>query len=166
MLRRRATKIGTIDGYTVIEMLIALTLLVTAMIPLAVMLSTSLKTTVKTSNDMRAREIAASEIDRVKGLKFDAVGISTAVKTFTVASNGEQVKPEPGYPGIAAGPTSVQLAGGRTYDVYRDVRKAVNSSKTTATATKKVVVKVQWETPAPGGSTELSTFIGPTDMAN
>ena len=113
---------------------------------------------------MHAREVAASEIDRIKSLNFDGVGISTATKTFSQAAVSEQVKPETGYAGVTDGPVTVPAADGSNFTVTRNIIKNVNSSGTVAAETKKVIINVSWSNPEPAGSIELNTILGPTDM--
>ena len=153
-----------VGGYTIIEVLVALTLLLTAMVPLAIVLSTGLRATVTTNTRMQARELAATEIDKTKSLKFEAIGIGSATGKFATASNNAQRAPETGYAGLAAGPETVVTSSGDTFTVTRDVRLQVNSSKTTATKTKKIIITVSWTNPTPASSIELSTVIGQTEM--
>ncbi len=153
------------NGYTIIEVLIALSLLVAAMIPLAVVLSTTLRSTVTSKVNMQARELASSEIDQVKGMDFGAIGISGAPASFADAAAGETVAPEEGYPGLDAGPETVETAAGYTFEVTRSVTKNVNTTRGNAAATKKVVITVSWTQPEPAGSETMSTVIGPTGKA-
>ena len=120
-------------GFSVIEMLIALSLLMITIVPLAVLLQVGLKTTVTTSTRMHAREIANSEIGKAKSIEFNGIGINTATVTFDLATNGQQVKQESGYPGQATSETVV--SDGVTYTVTRDVRKVVNTSRANSSAT-------------------------------
>ncbi|MFA6001724.1 MAG: hypothetical protein WC828_06370 [Thermoleophilia bacterium] len=154
-----------VGGYTIIEVLVALTLLLTAMVPLAIVLSTGLRATVTTNTRMQARELTATEIDRTRSLKFEAIGIGSATSKFATATNDAQLAPETGYAGLVAGPETVVTSSGDTFTVTRDVRLLVNSSKSVATKTKKIIVTVSWTDPAPASFIELSTVIGPTDMA-
>lgn len=150
------------DGFSVIETLIALSLLVAAIIPLAVLLQVGLRTTVTTSTRMHAREIGSSEIDKAKSMTFDAIGINSATIMYSTATNGQQVKQENGYPGWASNETVVN--GGVSYTVTRDVRKVINSSRANSSSTKEVIVKVSWTAPEPAGYVELATIVGRTDM--
>lgn len=161
-MRGESKVLRVAGGFTVIETLIALSLLVVAIIPLAVLLQVGLRTSVTTSTRMHAREIAASEIDKAKSLTFDAIGNTTAATTFTAATNGQQVRQENGYPGLASSDTVV--SAGVTYMVTRDVRKVVNTSRANSSSTKEVVITVSWSAPEPTGSIKLSTIIGRTDM--
>ncbi len=153
-------------GYTIIELLIALTLLVVAMIPLAVVLSNSLKSSVNTRTRMHAKELAASEIDNAKGMSFAAVGISGATVSFAEATDGQQIAPDAGYTGLSAGPETVETPSGNTFQVTRDVRKHVNSTQTNDAATKQVIITVSWTEPAPASSETMSTVIGATENAD
>ena len=111
---------------------------------------------------MHAREVAASEIDEIKGRDFGAIGIDGAADTFMDAANNEQVAPESGYAGISSGPETVTTPSGQSYSVIRDVRKYVNSSYSNTAATKKVTVVVSWTGPGSPSSEMMQTFIGPT----
>lgn len=154
------------SGYTIIELLIALTLLVVAMIPLAVVLSTSLRSTVTTKTRIHAKELAVSELARVKGMNFASIGINGAAWTFEEATDGQQIAPDQGYTGLEAGPETVETPSGNTYQVTRDVRKYVNSSLTNEASTKQVVITVTWTEPSPASSETMSTVIGPTERAD
>lgn len=144
-------------------MLIALTLLVTAIIPLASLMATSLKTTVVTSTRMYARQLASNDIDKIKGLHFESVGLSTATANFALATDGQDVKPENGYGAGQLPQETVQMYSGNAYTVTRDIHKKVSTTNSNA-ATKEVVITVSWSTPEPAGSVQLSTLIGMTDM--
>ncbi len=153
-------------GYTIIEVLIALTLLVAAMIPLAIILSTGLRTSVANQTRIHAKELASTEIDEVKGMSYSAIGLAGVSTTIEEATNGQQIGPEAGYSGLEAGPETVQTPSGNTYEVTRDVRKYVNSSMSNDAATKQVTITVSWTGPGPASSETVSTVIGPTDTAD
>lgn len=153
------------SGYTIIEVLIALTLLVAAMIPLAIILSTGLKTSVANQTRIHAKELATSEIDQAKAMSYEAVGLNGVTTTFDTATDGEQFGPEPGLTGLDAGPETVTTSSGNTYQVTRDVRKYINASLTNSAVTKSVTITVSWTGPGPASSETVSTVIGPTDMA-
>lgn len=150
------------SGFTVIETLIALSLLIGAIIPLAVLLQVGLRTTVTTSTRMHAREVASSEIDKAKSMTFDAIGNNTVATTYSSATNGQQVKQENGYPGMA--PYETVVSAGVTYSVTRDVRKVINTSRANSSSTKEIIITVSWSAPEPAGSIKLSTIVGRTDM--
>jgi hypothetical protein len=114
---------------------------------------------------MHAREVAASEVDRIKSMKFEAVGLQGATATFATAGDNEQIKPDIGL-GLA--PTStVTTPSGNPYTVTRDIRKVVNQygSGGRDSYTKRIIITVSWQQPQPSGSEEVSTDIGPTEMS-
>ena len=154
------------SGYTIIEVLIALTLLVAAMIPLAVILSTGLRTSVANQTRIHAKEVASSEIDQIKGMSYAPIGLAGVSTTFEEATDGQQFGPEPGFSGLNAGPENVVTSSGNTYEVTRDVRKYVNSTLSNSAATKQVTITVSWTGPGPASSETMTTVIGPTDVAD
>jgi prepilin-type N-terminal cleavage/methylation domain-containing protein len=153
-------------GFTVIEVLIAITLLAVALIPLASILSMSLKASVNSRTSMHAREVAASEIDDIKGMAFGDVGIEAVADTFDNAGNNQQVGPDAGYEGFAAGPVTVNTPSGDTFTVTRDVRKSVDNTYSNSAATKRVSVYVSWDGPSSSGVEPMHTTIGPTGNAD
>ncbi|MHB1390771.1 MAG: type IV pilus modification PilV family protein [Thermoleophilia bacterium] len=163
-LRDRRNSLSADSGFTIIETMIALTLMVATILPLALFLQLGLRTTVNASVHMYARQLASSDIDRIKGLTFDAVGLSAATVTFDAATNNQQVKPEAGYTLSGLASTQTVVGDGITYTIKRDVKKVINTSKGNAAATKRVTITVSWNLPTPGGSVQLSTFLGRTDM--
>lgn len=154
------------DGFTLIEVLLALFLLVVALIPLAAILTGALRESTMDKARAHAREIAESERDKIKSLTFNAIGLANAPYTFNSAPVGYtgSVKPEAGYTGSSPGPET-QTVQNFTYTVTRDIRKSQDQYGGTATYTKKVIITVSWTNPAPGGSVPLTTEIGPTTMA-
>jgi len=144
-------------------MLIAISLMLTAIVPLAVLLSTGLKTTVTTTTRMYARQLAANEIDKIKGLHFEAVGLSDGLSTFNPAANGQSLRPENGFGTGVLPQETVVTYSGNSYTVTRDIHKLVNSTRPNA-ATKEVIVTVSWTSPLPGDQVQLSTLMGMTDM--
>lgn len=154
------------SGYTIIEMLIALSLLVSAMIPLVIILSTGLRTSVSNQTRIHAKELASAEIDQAKGMNYEAVGLAGVSMTFAEVQDGQQFGPEPGFNGLTPGPETITTPSGNTYEVRRDVRKYVNSSLPNSAATKSVTVTVSWTGPGPASSETISTVVGPTDMAD
>lgn len=154
------------SGYTIIEVLIALALLVSAMIPLVIILSTGLRTSVSNQARIHAKELATSEIDQAKGMSYEAVGLNGVSTTFAEAVDGQQFGPEPGLTGLDPGPETITTASGNAYEVTRDIHKYVNSSLTNSAATKAVTITVSWTEPGPASSETVSTVIGPTDMAD
>lgn len=163
-------------GFTIIEMMVALSLLVVAMLPLAVVLTTSLRTSVTTNARMLAREVGASEIDKSRSLRFEAVGINGVSTTFsspgpTTLDGSFVIGPDPGLTGLNAGPEDVIMTtqgGGNTYTVTRVVNKVARgrSSADTLSYVKEVIITVSWTSPEPGGSRTFPAIIGPTEMAN
>ncbi|MDO8735881.1 MAG: hypothetical protein Q7K29_02205 [Thermoleophilia bacterium] len=163
-MKERFIQFRTHDGFTIIETLIALSLLVLAMIPLAMFLTVGLRTTVNAGTQMYARELASSEIDKIKSLDYDAVGLSGVSTYFTPATNNQQVRQENGYfTGLT--PHQTFQNGDTVYTIDRDVRKVINTSRPSAAAMKRVTVTVSWDRPEPGGTVELSTLLGRTDMS-
>jgi competence protein ComGC len=163
-LRNRIIGIRGESGFTIIETLIALSLMVMAIIPLAMFLTVGLKTSLDAGVQMYAREIASSEIDKVKSLQFDAVGLSGVTTYYATATNNQQVRQENGYL-VGLVPHQVIQNGNTTYTVDRDVRKVNVTSKTNVASMKRVTIKVTWTQPLPGGTVELSTLLGRTDMS-
>lgn len=162
-------------GFTIIEMMVALTLLVVAMVPLAAILTTSLRTSVKTNTRMLAREVGASEIDKARSLRFEALGINGVTSTFSTTGPSSlggsfQIGPDAGLTGLSAGPETVIMTtqgGGNSYTVTREVRKVARgrSAADTLSYVKEVTITVSWTSPEPGGTETFPTIIGPTDMA-
>lgn len=159
-MKRRAS-----GGFTVIEVLIAITLLAVALIPLASILSMSMKASVNSRTSMHAREVAASEIDDIKAMPYGDVGIAGVAGTFDDASHNQQVGPDAGYEGINAGPVTIDTDSGDSFTVTRDVRKVVNSTYANSVATKKVIIVVSWDGPGSAGTEIMNTYIGPTENA-
>ncbi|MBI5871241.1 MAG: prepilin-type N-terminal cleavage/methylation domain-containing protein [Actinobacteria bacterium] len=163
-------------GFTIIEMMVALSLLVVAMVPLAVVLTTSLRTSVKTNTRMLAREVGASEIDKARSLRFEALGINGVASTFsspgpTTIGGSFQIGPDAGLTGLNSGPEIVSMTtqgGGNSFTVTRDVRKVARgrSVADTLSYVKEVNITVTWTSPEPGGTETFPAIIGPTDMAN
>lgn len=166
MRDERAKKKLSSSGFTVIEILIAITLLAVAIIPLASVLSMSLKASVNSRTSMHAREVAAGEIDDIKAMAYEDIGISGVYNTFNTASNGQQLGPDPGYYGVDTGPVTVTTSSGDSFTVTRDVRKVVDSSYSNAAAVKQVSIYVSWDGPGSPGTETMSTKIGPTGMAD
>jgi prepilin-type N-terminal cleavage/methylation domain-containing protein len=172
----KRSSISSEAGFTIIEMMVALTLLVVAMVPLAVVLTTSLRTSVKTNTRMLAREVGASEIDKARSLRFEALGINGVASTFSTTGPSSlgssfQIGPDTGLTGLNAGPETVIMttqAGGNSYTVTREVRKVARgrSAADTLSYVKEVNVTVSWTSPEPGGSETFPAIIGPTDMAS
>ncbi len=154
------------EGFTIVELLIALTLLVVAIVPMAVILETGLKTGVSTNTRMHAREVAASEIDKVKSLTFNAIGMQGADLTYdqAVSAQNSHVSIRPDIGTGLASTSTVTTSSGNTFTVTRDVRVAFNPSASNS-ATKKVMITVSWSSPNPAGSIQLTTLIGATEMA-
>jgi prepilin-type N-terminal cleavage/methylation domain-containing protein len=152
-------------GFTVIEVLIAITLLAVALIPLASVLSMSLKNSVNSRTSMHAREVALSEIDDIKGMAFGDVGLIGVSDTFASAGNNQQVGPDSGSTGFDAGPVTVTTPSGDTFTVTRDVRKTVDDTYTNSAATKQVSVYVSWDGPGSSGMEPEHTKIGPSGNA-
>ena len=162
-------------GFTIIEMLVALTLLVTAMVPLAVILATSLRTTVCTSTRMMARQVGVTEIDTARSMKLVSVVINGASETF--ASPGPdsttasfQIAPDAGFKGLDEGWETVikdTQNGTQSFTVKRDVRKIASQRSATETYsyTKKVIITVSWTSPEPASSEELTTILASSDMS-
>ncbi|MHB1326204.1 MAG: type IV pilus modification PilV family protein [Thermoleophilia bacterium] len=161
-------------GFTIIEILVAMMLLVMAMVPLASALTISLRTTVTTNTRMLARQIGATEIDRARSMMFGEVGINGVLKTFaspgpTPPAQSFQIGPDAGLTGFNAGPETVTaIGGGVDFKVTRDVEKIASRRYETEnwSYTKKVVIKVSWDAPQPAGSDEFTTIIGPSEMTN
>ena len=158
----RGTRLGE-HGFTLIETLVALTLIVIAIIPLTMILTSALRQVSVDKAQSRAREIAVSEQSKVRSMTFGAIGLTSATQTFSEADDDDPVKPDAGYPGIAPGPEQ-QVEQNNSYSVTRDIRKTRDQYNGT-TSTKKVVITVSWTTPAPGGSYTLPDQIGQTAMA-
>lgn len=154
------------NGFTLIETLLALFLLVVALIPLAAILTGALRESTMDKARSHAREIAVSERDKIKSLTFNAIGLAGAPYSFTNAPSGYQgqIKPETGYTGISPGPEQ-QSFQNFNYTVTRDIRKSPDQYGGTQTFTKKVIITVSWTIPAPGSSVSLTTQIGPTTMS-
>jgi len=150
-------------GFTLIETLVALFLLVIALIPLAGIMTNVLRASVVDQVRAHAREIAASERDKAKSLTFNAIGLAGTTNTFSAANPGDQVKPESGFTGLQPGPEQQSIQN-YNYTVTRDVRKSVDQYNGN-TYTKKVIITVSWTNPVPAGSVTLATEIGPTTMA-
>ncbi len=146
------------SGFTIIEMLVALSLLVVVMIPLTAVFIQGFRTSVTTKTQMNARQVASAEMDRARSLNFNAVGITGATASYASAPTDTQIKADTGS-GLA--PVSTVTQGENTFTVTRDVRKVIKSSA----ATKKIIITVSWTTPLPGGSYTLPSEIGPTGMA-
>ncbi len=161
--------IGSETGFSLIELLIAVTLLLVALISMAVILTSGLRSSTNINVRMSARQLAESEMSRIKDMSFGTIGINGATNTFDVAQNGDQVKADTGT-GIdasatAAGPLNI------TFTITRDVRKEVKNLPGNP-ATKLVTVTVSWQSSTPGGggpinggSEPLVSEIGPTNMA-
>ena len=155
------------NGFTLIETLLALFLLVVALIPLAAILTGALRESTVDKARSHAREIAESERDKIKSLTFNAIGITGAPYTFTNAPSSYQgpIEPESSYIGLSAGPEQ-QTFQNFNYTVTRDIRKSPDQYVGgTKTYTKKVIITVSWTIPAPGSSVSLTTQIGPTTMS-
>ena len=154
------------NGFTLIETLVALTLLVAALIPLAKILTVVLHEASVSKARAHAREIAESERDYAKSLTFNAIGQSSGAQyTFSNAAVGQYIKPESGYSGISVGPdtTSVQ---NYNYSITRNVVKSQDQyGGPTATYTKKVIITVTCTNPGLATTVSLTTEIGPTAMA-
>ncbi len=155
------------SGFTLVETLIALFLLVVALIPLAAILTGTMRQATVSKVRNHAREIAASERDKAKSLTFNAIGVAGGTTTFNNPSsnNNDKLRPESAYTqsALADGPET-QTYQNYTYTIRRDVRKSVDQYSGN-TATKKVIITVSWTNPSPGGSVSLTTEIGPTAMA-
>jgi len=175
-MKVRNLKIKTNGGFTIIEMMVALTLLVVAMVPLAAILTTSLRTSTKTNTRMLAREVGASELDKARSLRFEAVGINGESNTFstpgpTTLGASFTIGPDTGLTGLNAGPEIVNMTtqgGESSFTVSRDVRKVARgrSAADTYSYIKEVKITVTWTSPEPGGTETFPAIIGPTDMAD
>ena len=115
-------------GFTIIEMLVALSLLVMVIIPLSAVFMAGLRTSVITKTQMNARQVASAEMDRVRSLNFDAIGITGATAKHATAGHGVQVKADSGS-GLA--PVSTVTQGDNIFTVTRDVRNVITSSALT-----------------------------------
>lgn len=152
-------------GFTLIETLLALFLLVVALIPLAAILTGALRESTVDKARAHAREIAESERDKIKSLTFNAIGLTTAPYTFNNAPSSYtgSIQAEAGYTGSSPGPET-QTVQNFTYTVTRDIRRSPDQYAGN-TYTKKVIITVSWTVPAPGSSVSVTTEIGPTAMA-
>jgi hypothetical protein len=134
-------------------------------VPLSALLVVGMKTQENAGARMYAREIASSEIDRVKSMDFNGVGINSATKYYSSASthDGDQIRQDNGYlTGLTS--RSIFYNGNLRYTIDRDVRKYIDSS--TQATMKKVIITVTWDQPAPGGNwVQLTTLLGPVDMS-
>jgi prepilin-type N-terminal cleavage/methylation domain-containing protein len=160
------------EGFSLVELLIAMTLLLVALIPMAALLISGLRASANVDVRMSARQLAASEISKVKDMDFKYVGMSGVALTFSAAANGNQIGPDAGSglqaTSTAAGPLNI------TFTITRNVTKLVKlvPGMSSYTATKLVTINVSWSSANPGGSGTVSggsepesTEIGPTGMA-
>ncbi len=157
------------EGFSLVELLIAMTLLLVALIPMAALLISGLRASANVDVRMSARQLAASEISKVKDMDFKYVGMSGVALTFSAAANGNQIGPDAGSglqaTSTAAGPLNI------TFTITRNVTKLVKSLPGNP-ATKLVTITVSWSSANPGGSGTVSggsepesTEIGPSGMA-
>lgn len=158
------------SGFTLIELLIAMALLLMALIPLAALFVSGLRASANLNVRMSARELAVSEISRIKDMDFKYIGMSGVTLTFSQASSGNQIGPDSGN-GIqatstATGPLNVN------FTITRNVTKLVRTINGNPVATKQVTVTVTWppsnpqgSAPITGGSEPEATEIGPSAMA-
>lgn len=163
MARRNQGVESSEAGFTIVEMLIAISLLLVAMIPLAGVLSFCLQNSVNTKKHEYAKQIAASEIDQAKSFKFDAIGVTGATGLFATGHDGDQLGADSG---IGFAPTSSATSSeGDVFTVTRDVRLVVKNMPNES-RTKRLIVIVSWTSPQ--GNAErivVTSESGPSDVA-
>ena len=157
------------SGFSLVEVLIAITLLVAAVIPLAAILISGVKASENVNVRMSARELAESEMSKIKNTQFSEVGLEGVTTKFIAANNGDQVGPDSGGGGTPATATEAGPMG-VTFTVTSDVQKKVDLLPGNP-ATKLVSISISWPAsssngsgPINAGSLSISSEIGPTGM--
>ena len=151
-----------IKGISVVEILVAITILAVVSVAFISLVSTSFKIIYLTRQNIEADSIARETVEAVRGFRDQT---DWGVNGLGIISFGSDYHPE-----IISGPPSQwSLALGEEIineftrkivfeRVYRDVNDNISSSGTEDTDTKKITVTVSWQRGSQNYQTEIITY--------
>jgi Tfp pilus assembly protein PilV len=118
--RSRPAEGGSVDGFTIVEVLVAITVLVIAMIGAALLFENAIITSGNTRNRVVAANLATEQMESVRGQASNPA-------TFQLIPQGTTT-----YPTDATDPTNAQLVNGIQYTVEQAVQFVGQNSTTSS----------------------------------
>lgn len=149
MLSRRCESVGEEEGFTLVELIVATTVLVIVMAAIGPVFYGAMRLTGLTGQRSQATNIAVAAIEQLRSLPYSEVGFHVT----PAACNGSSPVTL-GSAGPMDGLSSSTVVGHTTYTIVRCVYWSQSSMPSTPDAYKQTYIKVSW--PAAGGVTSVT----------
>lgn len=141
------------DGVTIVEMLVSSFVLALGVLGVAALLSHSARTVAQADVQRDATSIATGELEIIRSLDYDMVGIEASAVGYTPTVEGLPTVTEAA--GNLVEPVTKVVVNGVTFQIERSITWA--SIDSNRTAYKVAIVVVEWESPSGRQSISMQT---------